>query len=219
MCKSSCVSWDFNHHHRPQILLFHLPQTVWFLSRCLLEHRPCNDWLHNTVGREQLGSRLYFSLGNAATIWSNWYSFFSRNIIVTSNQCIYIFFFISTNSSYKKIIIDRRLWKTTIATERSHKQEKAGCGNHELLWTRDEVRKKCINMLCNNWKLPLSSATREISFVVLIKGNLGEINWELLLLEEASLSPFQSYHLAMPSAMWWIMVFIGYIKLLPPCKL
>lgn len=183
---------------------------MWFLSRCLLKHRPCNDWLHSTVGREQPGSRLYFRF---------FLVFFSRNIIVTSNICIYIFF-ISTNSSYKQIVIDRRLWKTTIATERSHKQEKAGCGNHELLWTRDEVgEKKCINMLCNNWKLPLSSPTREISFVVLIKGNLGEINWELLLLEEASLSPFQSYHQAIPSAMWWIMVFIGYIKLLPPCKL
>lgn len=39
-------------------------------------------------------------------------------------------------------------------------------------------------------KLPLGSATREIFCVALLKGNLVEINWELLLLKEAPLPPF-----------------------------
>lgn len=37
---------------------------------------------------------------------------------------------------------------------------------------------------------PLSRATGEIFFVALLEANFSEINWELLSLKEAPLSPF-----------------------------
>lgn len=47
-------------------------------------------------------------------------------------------------------------------------------------------------------------------------GKLGTV-----IVERGAIISFQSYHLAIPSAAWRIMVFIGCIKLLPPqwsCK-
>lgn len=85
--------------------------------------------------------------------------FFSGNITVTSTRTARISF----QQNPAKLQIDGFV-KTTIAAERSDKQDAAIMNSYEQEMKLGRGEKKFINMLRNNWKLPLSSATREIFF-------------------------------------------------------
>lgn len=167
MCKSSCVFWDsITITNLRWFLFLFLPDSDSdFSPGAAAAETQAVPWsVTRHAGTRAAWQQALFQFGKRSDrilMTSSVYScciFFSRNITVTSTGTARFSF----QQNPAKLQMDGFV-KATIAAERSDKQDAAIMNSyeHEMKLGRGEKKS---NLLRNNWKLPLSSATREIFF-------------------------------------------------------